>query len=147
LKKKAARSETHISNEMVIKNAMETKCLACDAYICYCICPNVTGYSKKRRLLREHRKTMRVMEDVILESGLDHWFQQKLRETDAQDWGVSSNSELDETSDKEDPEAELKKESDKTHDFVQAARDALECEALRRDLDRKSMMLEDRRAS
>ncbi len=125
---------------------METKCLTCNEYICDCICPNVTGYSKKRRLLREHRKTMRVMEEVILESGLHRRFHQKLMDTDAQDWCVDSNSELDENSDKEDPEAELKKESDKTHDFVQAARDALECEALRRDLERKSMMLEDRRA-
>ena len=89
---------------------------------------------------------MRVMEEVILESGLHHRFMQKLRDTDAQDWDVYSRSDLDETSDREDPEAELKKESDKTHDFVQAARDALESEALRRDWERKSMLLEDRRA-
>ncbi len=87
---------------------------------------------------------MRVMEEVLLESGLHRRFHQKLMDTDAQDWDVYSRSELDETSDKEDPEAELKKESDKTHDFVQAARDALESEALRRDWERKSMMLADR---
>ncbi len=125
---------------------METNCSACNEYICDCICPNVTGYSKKRRLLREHRKTMRVMDEVIDEYGLYHRFLQKLRDTDAQNWDVYSNSELDETSDKEDPEAELKKESDKTHDLVQAARNALECEAQRRDWERKSMLLEDRRA-
>ena len=30
-----------------------------------------TDYAKKRRLLREHRVNMRVMDDVILENGLD----------------------------------------------------------------------------
>ena len=89
---------------------------------------------------------MRVMEDVIDEYDLYIRFLQKLGNTDAQNWDVDSNSELDETSDKEDPEAELKKESDKTHDLVQAARNALECEAQRRDWERKSMLLEDRRA-
>ncbi len=88
---------------------------------------------------------MRVMDEVIEEYDLYHRFLQKIRDTDAQEWDVYTNSELDETSDKEDPESELKKESDKTHDFVQAARDALESEALRRDWERKSMMLEDRR--
>ena len=124
----------------------ETKCPGCKVYICDCVCPNVTGYSKKRRLLREHRKTMRVMEEVIAST---FWFEaiylQKLMETDAQNWDLDSNSELDETSDKEDPEAELKKENDKTLDFVQAAKDALDSEALRRDWERKSMMLEDKR--
>ena len=124
----------------------ETKCLGCKAYICDCTCPNVTGYSKKRRLLREHRKTMRAMEEVIASvSWFESMYLQKLGELDAQNWDLDSNSELDETSDKEDPEAELKKQIDNTLDFVQAAKDALDSQALRRDWERKSMMLEDRR--
>ena len=44
-----------------------------------------------------------------------------------------------------DPEAELLKERDTTQAFAQAALDALAAEALRRDLERKSMELEDLR--
>jgi hypothetical protein len=44
-----------------------------------------------------------------------------------------------------DPEAELLKERDTTQAFAQAAQDALAAEALRRDLERKSMELEDLR--
>ena len=126
----------------------ETKCPGCKVYICDCVCPNVTGYSKKRRLLREHRKTMRVMEYVISSVS---WFEtiylQKLGQTCAQNWDLDYKSQLDETSDTEDPEAELKKQSDHTLDFVQAARDALDSETLRRDWERKSMMLEDRNST
>ena len=126
----------------------ETKCPKCTKYICDCVCPNVTGYSNKRRLLREHRKTMRVMEYVISsEAWLETIYLQKLGQTCAQNWGLDYNSELDETSDQEDPEAELKKQSDHTLDFVQAARDALDSETLRRDWERKSMMLEDRNST
>ena len=39
---------------------------ACLRWNCGC-----TDYAKKRRLLREHRVNMRVMDDVILENGLD----------------------------------------------------------------------------
>ena len=123
----------------------ETKCPGCKVYICDCKCPNVTGYSKKRRLLREHRKTMRVMEEVLASTSWFGIYFKRLRETDAQDFDLNSNSELDETSDQEDPEAELKKQSDHTLDFVQAAKDALDSETLRRDWERKSMMLEDKR--
>ena len=126
----------------------ETKCPKCTKYICDCVCPNVTGYSKKRRLLREHRKTMRVMEYVISSVS---WFEtiylQKLGQTCAQNWDLDYKSQLDETSDTEDPEAELKKQSDYTLDFVQAARDALDSETLRRDWERKAMMLEDRNST
>ena len=86
------------------------------------------------------------MEQVIASVS---WFEtiylQKLRETDAQNWDLDSNSEIDESSDTEDPEAELKKQIDNTLDFVQAAKDALDSETLRRDWERKSMMLEDKR--
>ena len=91
---------------------------------------------------------MRIMQDVISSVS---WFEtiylQKLGETDAQDWDLDSNSEMDEASDKEDPEFRLREESDNTLAFVQAAKFALDSQELRRDWERKSMMLEDKRLS
>ena len=89
---------------------------------------------------------MRVMEYVISSvSWFESIYLQKLGETGGQNWDLNSNSELDETSDQEDPEAELKKQSDNTLDFVQASKDALASQQLRTDWEIKSMMLEDRR--
>ena len=93
--------------------------------------------------MREHRKQMRVMDDIIWEiPGAYEIYLTRLHNSDAQNWDVDPNS-LDEASDVEDPEAELKKQSNEKLSFVQAARDVLEHEALRRDFERKSMMLED----
>ena len=98
-----------------------------------------------RRLLREHRKTMRVYAEVLDDSDQMGVFLNRLAETDAQIWVLANDSELDETSDAGDPEAELCRERDTTHAFVQAAQDALMAEALRRDLERKSMEFENLR--
>ena len=125
----------------------ETLCPRCTRFICDCICPDLTGYSKKRRLLREHRKTMRAYEKIIDESDQMPAFLDRLDETDAQHWCLNNINftDLDETSDMEDPNAELRKERDTTQASVQAAKDALEAEALRCDLERNSMELEDLR--
>ena len=88
---------------------------------------------------------MRVYEEIVAESGHMSDFLDRLEETDAQHWCLDEFDGFDETSDVEDPEAELRKERDTTHAFVQAAQDALAAEALRRDLERKSMELEDLR--
>ena len=122
------------------------QCSGCKLYICDCECPGQTGYSKKRRLLREHRKTMRVYEDTVKESGLYNRFVNKMLGTDAQDWCLDHDEDLDEESDTEDPEAALRKEIRGTDVFVQAAQDALLAEALRRDFERKCMELEDLRS-
>ena len=122
------------------------QCSGCKLYVCDCECPGQTGYSKKRRLLREHRKTMRVYEDVVMENGLYNRFVNKLLGTDAQDWCLVPDEDLDEASDTEDPEAALRKDIRGTDVFVQAAQDALLAEALRRDYERKSMELEDLRS-
>jgi len=83
--------------------------------------------------------------DYVISSA--SWFEtkylQSLGQTCAQNWDLDYNIELDETSDQEDPEFQLKKQIDNTLDFVQAAKDALDSETLRRDWERKSMMLED----
>ena len=90
----------------------ETKCGKCREFICDCICPEVTGYSRKRRWLREHRKTMRVMQDLIQYHELGVVYQHAISHyttTVADIWvdGVP-DGELDESSDMEDPEKKAK---------------------------------------
>ena len=85
----------------------QTNCEKCNEYICDCTCDDVTGYSQKHRLLREHRKTMRVMQGIIREHGLHGEYSEALQsDVDlAQDWWPGpDDEELDEASDVEDPE-------------------------------------------
>ena len=89
----------------------ETKCGKCREYICDCTCPDVTGYSQKRRLLREHRKTMRVMQDVIWDNNLHDQYREALRAAPVgpQDWWPGPDyEELDESSDVEDLEKKVR---------------------------------------
>ena len=86
---------------------------------------------------------MRVYDEIIDESDQVGAFLDRLNETDAQHWVLDEISDLDEASEVEDPEAELRKERDTTQAFVQVAKDALAAEGMRRDLERKSMQLED----
>ena len=88
---------------------------------------------------------MRVYEEVLEESDQVGTFLDRLQGAGAESWVLEYHSDLDETSDVDDPEAELRKERDNTQAFVQAAQDALGAEALRRDLERKSMEFEDLR--
>ncbi len=133
----------------------ETKCGKCRAYICDCTCTDTTGYSKKRRLLREHRKTMRAMEAVIFRNDLHREYGETLRAGPAQDWDVGSD--LDETSDVEDPEKKAKddlegykqemteKETLFQMAVVETARGSVEDRQLRLDLERARMEMEDLR--
>ena len=89
---------------------------------------------------------MRIYEEILDENDMVWAFLDRLGDTDAQHWALDDISDLDETSDVEDPEAELLKERDTTQAFVQAAQDALAAAALRRDLERKSMQFEDLRS-
>ena len=85
----------------------QTNCPKCNEYICDCTCDDVTGYSQKRRLLREHRKTMRVMQGIIREHGLHGEYSEALQsDVDlAQDWWPGPEYEYPEdASDSEDPE-------------------------------------------
>ena len=83
----------------------QTNCPKCNEYICDCTCDDVTGYSQKRRLLREHRKTMRVMQGVIREYGLHGQYSEALQADTASDWWPGpDHEEPDESSDVEDPE-------------------------------------------
>ena len=136
----------------------ETKCGKCREYICDCTCPDVTGYSQKRRLLREHRKTMRVMQGIIREYGLHGQYSEALQADTAQDWWPGPDyEELDESSDVEDPEKkarddleEYKREvADKETLFqiavVETARRSVEDKQVHLDLERARMEREDLR--
>ena len=81
----------------------ETKCGKCREFICDCVCPDVTGYSRKRRWLREHRKTMRVMQGLIEYRELGEVYQRALTFYPAADiWADEiPDAELDESSQSE----------------------------------------------
>ena len=138
----------------------ETKCGMCREYICDCTCPDVTGYSQKRRLLREHRKTMRVMQGIIREHGLHGEYSEALQsDVDlAQDWWPGPEYEYPEdASDSEDPEKkarddleEYKREvADKETLFqiavVETARRSVENNQVWLELERARMEREDPR--
>ena len=138
----------------------QTNCPKCNEYICDCTCDDVTGYSQKRRLLREHRKTMRVMQGIIREHGLHGEYSEALQsDVDlAQDWWPGPEYEYPEdASDSEDPEKkarddleEYKREvADKETLFqiavVETARKSVEDKQVRLDLERARMAREDLR--
>ena len=113
-----------------------------------------TDYAKKRRLLREHRVNMRVMDDVILENGLDEELEDRLvQETGNTNFFLGLDADLDEPSDAEDPEEELRAtvdglraEAADQRSLVQAVQGALECRGVLLDLERARMELEDARS-
>ncbi len=139
----------------------ETQCGKCREYICDCVCPDVTGYSRKRRWLREHRKTMRVMEGVILHHELGETYSRALTFfPGVADIWVDENApdaELDETSDVEDPEKKAKDDleeykrevADKERLFevtvFETARRSVEDRQVHLDLERARMEREDLR--
>ena len=73
-----------------------------------------TGYALKRRMLREHRELMRCMETIIVENGLneelDDLWQNNRDPRCSRDICLDSDSELDELSDADDPEQQLRAE-------------------------------------
>ena len=112
-----------------------------------------TAYSKKRRLLREHREQLRIAEDILEENDLhEEYAERAAEETDGPD-SLAHLDFMDEGSDAEDPEAELRTENrllraelddrDCTQQVIQLATASLDRGALVRDLERKSMFAED----
>ena len=79
-----------------------------------------TRYAKKRRRLRVHRNQMRIMDDLINDYDVHDELQERMIE-EIGNTGVSleyDSEDLDESSDKEDPEKTLRKEIDaKSHLF------------------------------
>ena len=117
-----------------------------------------TGYSKRRRLLRDHRRKMRVMDDVINDHGLAEVLEDRMiQETGTSNFWLGADcgkNGMDEDSDEEDPEAALREEVDALRgdavdkkSFFDAVSGALECRALASDFERTRMKLEDVLAS
>ena len=118
----------------------------------------VTPYAKKRRLLREHRRNMRVMDDVIEDHGLgDELEGRMVDETGNTNFWLGYHSSLDEGSDGDDPmlpwyqenqrlrqeNLQLRQEGRELEVFVGAARDMQAARSVRTDLERTRMCHED----
>ena len=109
-------------------------------------------------MLREHRKAMRVMEQLLEEEGLDEELDDRMMYYTGNTTVFLGHCDIrDETSDCEDPEATLRDElatarqelaaarqelAEKSA-FVEAVSGALQCNRVSLDLERRSMMLED----
>ena len=116
---------------------------------------NMTPYAKKRRLLRDHRAQMRVMESFIEQHNLTEAYElEVMYETEQSvfwlgyDDGVDG---MDEESECEEPEAalhrenkELRQEATDQQAFISAIQDMRAYEQVRQDLERARMRLEDR---
>jgi hypothetical protein len=90
---------------------------------------------------------MRVMNDIIDEAQLADVLEERLiEETGNTGFWLDYDTDLDEGSDKEDPERLLLDERGARLQLLQAVQGALECQSMRRDLDRARMALEDRDA-
>ena len=102
-------------------------------------------------MLREHRKAMRVMEQLVEEEGLDEELDDRMMYYTGNTTVFLGHCDIrDETSDHEDPEATIRDELAATRQelaeksaFVEAVSGALQCNRVSLDLERKSMMLED----
>ena len=110
---------------------------------CFRMASESTGYSRKRRLLRQAREVMREMEGIL----------RMYHETgDTQVW-LRHHAFMDEDSDAPDPEEELRAENERlrreareSRALVDAAAAMAESEVLRRDLERARMACEDVRS-
>ena len=113
-----------------------------------------TEFSKKRRLLRNHRMNMRIMQEVIDGHGLASTLEERLiDETGNNNFWLGEDSDMDADSDQEDPEAVAKQqviallqESDDRKSLIDAVASTLECRAMATDLERARMQLEDIRS-
>jgi hypothetical protein len=89
---------------------------------------------------------MRVMNALIVDEGLAEELDFLLDEEGAPNFWLGRHPELDEESDKDDPERMLMDEHEARMQMLQAVQGALECQAIRRDLERARMQLEDERS-
>ena len=89
-----------------------------------------TAYALKRRMLREHRLLMRLMHTIIVQNGLHEELDALLtqyRPLFSRSIGLASDPELDELSDAEDPEQQLRAELADRSAMIEAVQGALEC--------------------
>ena len=107
-----------------------------------------------RRLLRDHRANMRIMEGVLDHHDLTFQLDALLVEhTGNTNFWLGEDEFMDEPSDAEDPEATLRAENAALRGaaadqsaMVQAAQQALECGRLQADVEHAHMALEDLRS-
>ena len=114
-----------------------------------------TKYAYKRRMLREHRRNMRVMDELIIDHGLAAELEERLDDnTGNTNFFLGYDSDMDESSDAEDPEAtlrdqveELREEARNKKDFVEAIADhrgvKRHFEEVTQDLEHAKMCFED----
>ena len=116
----------------------------------------MTPYAEKRRFLREHRVQMRVMQDLLDEAGLiEEYHAEVMVELDNAPYWLGFDDGpggMDEESDGEDPDAalrsqneQLRREAADQQAFIAAVQDLRAHEAMRLELERAHMQLEDRR--
>ena len=118
---------------------------------CFRLASQSTGYNRKRRLLRQHRIQMRVMEDLIWDHDLQADLDLRMvSETGNTQFWLGHHAFMDEGSDAPDPEEELRVENERlrreareSRALVDAAAAMAESEVLRRDLERARMAFED----
>ena len=138
-----------------------------DRWFCCAVCSHAAGdrtactdrcgctrYARMRRLLRDHRANMRIMEDLIdhhdLSSELDDLL---IEHTGNTNFWLGEHEFMDEPSDAEDPEQTLRAANAALHmaaadqsTMVQAAQQALECGRMQADVEHARMALEDMRS-
>ena len=90
-----------------------------------------TAYALKRRMLREHRQLMRCMQVIVsknrLNEELTELWQDYCPDRCSRDICLAWDPELDELSDAEDPEQQLRAELADRSAMIQAVQGALEC--------------------
>ena len=90
---------------------------------------------------------MRVMDDVIRQHRLEDDAEDAVvEETGNTSFYLGTDSEMDEDSDAEDPQRQLRVEATDQRAMVQAVQGALECRSVLHDLERARLELEDLRS-
>ena len=136
----SAESCSHLEQWMCSKKCNQA---AEDRRLCGRDC-GCTGYSKKRRLLREHRREMRVMVELIEEYGLEDELEERLiDETGNTNFIFGEREPMDEGRDQEDPEAALRQEVNDKSAFLAGARCIVEARETVTELERARRRLED----
>ena len=116
----------------------------------------MSSYAKKRRFLRDHRVQMRVMEDILVYNGLtEEYHAEVMVEMDNVPFWLGFDDGpggMDESSDTEDPETILRRENEELRRafadlqaFIAAVQGLQDHQAMRLEIERMRMMLQDRR--